>query len=58
MRVHAPVADPPDALRAAVQLLSSASGWATMTDYWGLDSIEAGRAASEAIAALLKPGRA
>ena len=45
-------------LCAAVQLLSSASGWATMTDYWGLDSIEAGRAASEAIAALLKPGRA
>jgi AcrR family transcriptional regulator len=40
-------------LCAAVQLLYSASGWATMTDYWGLDSAEAGRAASEAIAALL-----
>jgi AcrR family transcriptional regulator len=42
-------------LCAAVQLLCSASGWATMTDYWGLDSAEAGRAASEAIAALLEP---
>lgn len=42
-------------LCAAVQLLCSASGWATMTDYWGLDSVEAGRAASEAIAALLNP---
>lgn len=42
-------------LCAAVQLLCSASGWATMTDYWGLDGAEAGRAASEAIAALLKP---
>ena len=40
-------------LCAAVQLLYSASGWATMTDYWGLDSVEAGRAASEAIATLL-----
>jgi AcrR family transcriptional regulator len=40
-------------LCAAVQALSSASGWATMTDYWGLDSAEAGRAASEAIAVLL-----
>lgn len=40
-------------LCAAVQLLYSASGWATMTDYWDLDSEEAGRAASEAIAALL-----
>lgn len=40
-------------LCAAVQLLYSASGWATMTDYWGLTSAEAGRAASEAIAALL-----
>ena len=40
-------------LCAAVQLLYSASGWATMTDYWGLDGAEAGRAASEAIATLL-----
>jgi hypothetical protein len=40
-------------LCAAVQLLYSASAWASMTDYWGLDSVEAGRAASEAIAALL-----
>jgi AcrR family transcriptional regulator len=40
-------------LCAAVQLLSSASAWASMTDYWGLDSVEAGRAASEAIAVLL-----
>ncbi len=40
-------------LCAAVQVLCSASGWATMTDYWGLDSAEAGRAASEAIAELL-----
>jgi AcrR family transcriptional regulator len=41
-------------LCAAVQVFCSASGWATMTDYWGLDSVEAGRAASDAIAALLK----
>jgi AcrR family transcriptional regulator len=40
-------------LCAAVQLLYSASGWATMRDYWGLEGAEAGRAASEAIAALL-----
>jgi len=40
-------------LCAAVQLFCSASGWATMTDYWGLDSAEAGRGASEAIAKLL-----
>jgi AcrR family transcriptional regulator len=42
-------------LCASVQVLCSASGWVTMTDYWGLDSAEAGRAASEAIAALLNP---
>jgi AcrR family transcriptional regulator len=42
-------------LCAAVQVLCSASGWVTMTDYWGLDSAEAGRAASEAIAVLLNP---
>lgn len=42
-------------LSAAVQLLCSAAGWATMTDYWGLDSEAAGRAASEAIATLLEP---
>jgi AcrR family transcriptional regulator len=41
---------------AAVQLLGSAAGWATMVDYWSLDSVEAGRAASDAIAALLSPG--
>lgn len=40
-------------LCAAVQLLYSASGWATMTDYWDISSEEAGRAASEAIATLL-----
>jgi AcrR family transcriptional regulator len=40
-------------LCAAVQLLYSATSWATMRDYWGLDSAEAGRAASEAIATLL-----
>lgn len=40
-------------LCAVVQVFCSASGWATMTDYWGLDSDEAGRAASEAIAKLL-----
>lgn len=40
-------------LCAAVQLLYSAAGWATMTDYWGLSGAEAGLAASEAIAALL-----
>src|SRR5688572_8953270 len=42
-------------LCASIQLLCSASGWATMTDYWGLDGAEAGRAASEAIAVLLSP---
>jgi AcrR family transcriptional regulator len=42
-------------LCASIQLLCSATGWATMTDYWGIDSAEAGRAASEAIAALLIP---
>jgi AcrR family transcriptional regulator len=40
-------------LCAAVQLLYSASAWASMSDYWGLDSVEAGHAASEAIAVLL-----
>lgn len=40
-------------LCAAVQLLYSASGWATMTDYWDIGSEEAGKAASEAIATLL-----
>jgi AcrR family transcriptional regulator len=40
-------------LCAAVQLLYSASGWATMRDYWGLEGAEAGRAASDAIATLL-----
>lgn len=40
-------------LCAAVQLLYSASGWATMTDYWDISSEEAGKAASEAIAMLL-----
>lgn len=40
-------------LCAALQLLYSAAGWATMTDYWGLSGAEAGRAASEAIATLL-----
>jgi AcrR family transcriptional regulator len=40
-------------LCAAVQLLYSATAWATMRDYWDLDGEEAGRAASEAIAKLL-----
>lgn len=40
-------------LCAAVQLLYSAAGWATMSDYWGLSGAEAGRAASDAIAVLL-----
>jgi AcrR family transcriptional regulator len=42
-------------LCASIQLLCSAAGWATMTDYWGIDSTEAGRAASETIAVLLGP---
>lgn len=40
-------------LCAAVQLLYSATGWATMKDYWGLEGEEAGRAASWAIRTLL-----
>lgn len=40
-------------LCAAVQLLDSSFAWAVMKDYWGLDGVEAGAAASDAIAALL-----
>lgn len=45
-------------LCAAVQLLYSAAGWSTMTDYWGLNGAEAGRAASDAISSLLGVARA
>jgi AcrR family transcriptional regulator len=40
-------------LCAVVQLLNSAYAWAVMKDFWDLDAAESGRAASEAIAALL-----
>jgi AcrR family transcriptional regulator len=45
-------------LCATVQLLNSAFAWAVMKDFWGLDGPEAGRAASDAIAALLGLARA
>lgn len=38
---------------AIVQLIDSAYAWAVMKDFWGLDGVEAGKAASEAIAILL-----
>lgn len=41
-------------LCAVVQLLDSSFAWVTMKDYWGLDGAEAGKAASQAIAALLR----
>lgn len=40
-------------LGAVAQLLDSAFAWIVMKDFWGLSGAEAGRAASEAIAALL-----
>lgn len=42
-------------LCAAAQLLDSSFAWLMMKDYWGLNGNEAGRAASDAIAALLAP---
>jgi AcrR family transcriptional regulator len=42
---------------AAVQLLYSATCWFTMKDYWGLDGDEAGKAAGEAIQALIDNAR-
>lgn len=49
-----PIAEPElTRLCAAVQLLYSATGWLTMKDYWGLSGEEAGKAASEAIQALI-----
>lgn len=44
-------------LCAVVQLLDSSFAWLMMKEYWGLDGREAGRAASEAIAALLEAPR-
>ena len=38
---------------AAAQLLDSSFAWLMMKDYWGLSGHEAGRASSDAIAALL-----
>ena len=38
---------------AVVQLLDSAYCWAVLRDFWGFDGVEAGQAASEAIAILL-----
>ncbi|WP_246719749.1 helix-turn-helix domain-containing protein [Methylocystis sp. H62] len=38
---------------AIVQLIDSAYAWSALRDFWGMDGVEAGRAASEAIAVLL-----
>jgi len=38
---------------AVIQMIGSSHGWACLKDYWGFDSVEAARAASEAIAILL-----
>jgi AcrR family transcriptional regulator len=38
---------------AVVQLIGSSHGWACLKDYWGLDTQEAARAATEAMAILL-----
>ena len=43
---------------AAVQLLYSATAWFTMKDYWGLSGEEAGRAAGDAIQALIDSAKA
>jgi AcrR family transcriptional regulator len=46
----------PQAMRrraAVVQLIDSAYAWAALRDFWGLDGVEAGRAAGEALAVLL-----
>ena len=42
---------------AACQLLYSATAWFTMKDYWGMSGIEAGKAAGEAIQALIDTAR-
>jgi hypothetical protein len=38
---------------AVVQMIGSSHGWSCLKDYWGLDTKEAARAATEAIAILL-----
>ncbi len=38
---------------AVIQIIGSSHGWACFKDYWGMDTEEAARAASEAIAILL-----
>ena len=38
---------------AVIQMIGSSHGWACLKDYWGLDTDEAARAATEAIAILL-----
>jgi len=38
---------------AVIQMIGSSHGWACFKDYWGLDTDEAARAATEAIAILL-----
>ncbi len=40
-------------LAGVCQLLDSSFAWQSLKDYWGMDGAEAGRSASEAIAALL-----
>lgn len=46
-----------DRLGAAIQLLYSATTWATFKDYWEMDGEEAALAATEAIVALLDSAR-
>ncbi len=43
---------------AACQLLYSATAWFTMKDYWGMSGEEAGKAAGEAIQALIDTAKA
>jgi AcrR family transcriptional regulator len=38
---------------AVIQMIGSSHGWACLKDYWGLDTDQAARAATEAIAILL-----
>ena len=56
VREARPDLEEPDFTRlcAVVQLLDSSFAWSVMKDYWGLDGENAGIAASEAIARLLK----
>jgi AcrR family transcriptional regulator len=57
---EAPGLDPADARRvaAAVQLLTTASTWNTLRDYWGMDGAEAAETAALAVELLLDGARA